>query len=109
LQTYYLMAMTNPAVGREADYNEWFEKVHIPQVLRTSGFKSARRLALTTEQRMPAPYPYQFATLYEIETDDLQVSLDALGETIKTSTKTDTSDPARRAIWVFRSLGEFPR
>jgi hypothetical protein len=109
LQTFYLMAMTNPAAGRETEYDEWFEKVHIPQVLQTSGFKSARRLALTAEQRTPAPHPYQFATLYEIETDDLQSSLDALGETIKTATKTDTSDTARRAIWVFRSVGEFER
>ena len=102
---YILLAMTNPAEGREDDYNAWFDNQHIPEVLAVPGFKSAQRYELTEEQRTPAPHPYRYAAQYEIETDNLPETLAALGEAVMNGTKTDAGDPSARALWVYRPKG----
>jgi hypothetical protein len=102
---YLLLALTNHADGREADYNTWFDEHHIPEVLSIDGFISAQRYQLAGEQRMPGPLPYTYAAAYRIQTDDLKGVLAALGEVVATGTRTDAGDPARRAIWVLEPLG----
>jgi hypothetical protein len=102
---YLLMAMTNCVPGKEDQYNLWFDNVHIPEILAVDGFSSVQRLQLTSEQRTPGPHPYSFAALYRIDTDDLKATLKALGDAVKTGTKTDASDTSRRALWVYQPLG----
>ena len=103
---YILLAMTNPAEGREDDYNAWMDDHHIPEVLAVPGFVSAQRFELTEDQRTPPPHPYRYAAQYEIETDNLSETLAALGQAVQNGTKSDAGDPSRRALWVFRPRGE---
>lgn len=102
---YMLMAMTNPASGREEEYNRWFDADHLPEILAVPGFKSSQRFELTSEQRSPPPHPYRYAAVYEIETNDLAETLSALGQAVQSGTKTDAGDPGARALWVYRALG----
>jgi hypothetical protein len=39
----YLLVFSNPADGREDDYNVWYDTVHLPEVLRVDGIVSAQR------------------------------------------------------------------
>lgn len=50
---------------REAEYNTWYDEIHLPDLLALDGFVSARRLRPVGED---GPY----VALYEIEGDDLQ-------------------------------------
>lgn len=105
MASFILMAMTNAAEGRDQEYNRWFDEVHVPQVLNVPGMETAQRYELTAEQRMPAPLPYRYATVYWIESDDLAATLAALGAAIAAGTKTPASDPNRRALWVYAPRG----
>jgi hypothetical protein len=102
---YRLLAMTNAKSGREAEYNCWFDEVHIPDVLAVDGFVSAQRFRLAPAQRTPAPHPYQFAAIYELETHDLPTTLNALGHAVQNGGKTDSGDPTQRGLWVYEEIG----
>jgi hypothetical protein len=54
-------------VTREDEYNEWYDKIHIPDVFETPGFIMATRY----ENIKPAKGQGKFLATYEIETDDI--------------------------------------
>ncbi len=66
---YISIALTNPAEGREADYNDWYEKQHVFDVLAIPGILSAQRLRIADKSRQTLGYKYM--ALYEVETDDI--------------------------------------
>src|SRR5271155_5226362 len=61
-----------PVAGREQEFNHWYDKQHLGDVLRVPGFVAARRFTLTPRQEGEhAPY----LALYEIESDDPMATL----------------------------------
>jgi hypothetical protein len=58
----------------EAEFDAWYEKVHIPEVLDVPGFTSARRYRITDG----GPDAHTFLTIYEIDADDVQAPLKEL-------------------------------
>lgn len=56
---------------REAEYNKWYDEIHLPDVVATEGYVSARRFAPIADD---GPY----VAVYEIEGDDLQVIYDRM-------------------------------
>jgi hypothetical protein len=69
---YTFIVMTNPVAGKEAEYNEWYNKHHIPDVLNVPGFVCAQRFRIAdTQMDGEASKAYKYLALYEIETDDL--------------------------------------
>jgi hypothetical protein len=61
-----LAAFTNPVAGREDEYNEWYDREHLQDVLAAPGFKSAQRFALAEG----ADSPWRYLAIYEFEGDD---------------------------------------
>ena len=53
--------------ARETEYNEWYDKIHIPDVLEVPGFVRATRY----ENTQPSEEKAKFLAAYEIETDDI--------------------------------------
>lgn len=45
---YQLIVLSNAVAGRDVEYNEWYEHIHLPDVLRNPGFVSAERFKLQT-------------------------------------------------------------
>jgi hypothetical protein len=70
-----LSVQTAPADGRDQDYNDWYDNVHIPEILALAGFTSARRFKRADGQDDATPY----LAIYEIEADDLQSTFAGLG------------------------------
>ncbi len=58
--------------AREVEFNEWYDKIHLHDVLRTPGFIRATRYESTS----PSEGKAKFLATYEIETEDI-------GETMK--------------------------
>lgn len=57
-----LLVETRPASLKRVDeYHKWHDDVHIPEMVTTDGFVSARRWAVENSE--------SFITLYEIDTD----------------------------------------
>ena len=59
--------------AREAEFNEWYDKTHLPDVLETPGFIRATRY----ENTEPSAGEAKFLATYEIETDDIDGFLKA--------------------------------
>jgi hypothetical protein len=99
---FLLVAETTPHVGREDDFNKWYNDTHITELLKMPGIKSAERykLALTLAGDKPA-HPY--FTIYEVETDDLQKTLGAFGTT--KLTQSDSFDPSTADMSIYQAVG----
>jgi hypothetical protein len=71
-QTYYLLVFSNPVAGTEAEYNDWYDKQHAPDVVSVPGFVSAQRYIVSDEQLRPgAQAPTRYLVVFRIETDNL--------------------------------------
>ncbi len=65
---WLLVVETNCAdAARETEFNEWYDKTHLPDVLETPGFIRATRY----EHTKPSEGEANFLATYEIETDDV--------------------------------------
>ena len=60
-------------VVREAEFNEWYDKTHLPDVLETPGYIRATRY----ENIEPSEGEAKYLALYEIETDDINAVMKA--------------------------------
>jgi len=61
---------------REAEYNDWYDNVHLVEVCAIPGFTGARRLKLSDKGLAaadPAEFPY--VAFYEMDADDLNAVL----------------------------------
>ncbi len=65
---WLLVVETNCAdTAGETEFNEWYDKTHLPDVLETPGFIRATRY----ENTEPSEGKAQFLATYEIETDNI--------------------------------------
>lgn len=93
-----LIALVNAVKGKEAEFNEWYSKTHIPEVVALPGFVSAQRYEIAGA----APTPYRYATVYEIEGSaaDAQTLLFGAG-----LGGTDTQDLPQMFFGAFAPIG----
>lgn len=71
-QTYYLFVFSNPATGKEAEFNKWYDEQHAPDVTSVPGFVSGQRFELAAQQlRAGSPALPKYLVVYKIVTPDL--------------------------------------
>ena len=63
----YIVETNCTDATREVEVHEWYNKIHIPDILETPGFIRATRY----ENIDPAAGKGEFLSIYEIETDDI--------------------------------------
>lgn len=75
-----LIVYTNPiSPEREVDYNRWYDDTHLPEVLAADGFVAAARYRISDAQAKGVAAPaHRYVAVYEVDTDDLQGTLDTL-------------------------------
>ncbi len=73
-----LVVFTNPVEGREEEFDDWYMNTHMPDVMRVPGFVSGQRYAWSHAQARQYPQSWRYMTILEIETEDLQGTLDDL-------------------------------
>lgn len=65
---------SRPFPGKDDEYNEWYDKKHLPDVLSIPGVLSAQRYDLRPTAREQGTEPeYRYMTIYEIEGDPDEV------------------------------------
>ena len=72
-----MMVESGPAdAEREAGYNEWYSKVHIPEMCSIPGVVSARRYKVRDAGRIKADASKRpYVAIYELECDDINQPL----------------------------------
>ena len=69
MKTLYLVK-SSPIAGREEDFNQWYNDIHLNEVLQIDGFKSAQRFKVTdTQVQSNQSHPY--LAIYEIDNKDI--------------------------------------
>ena len=70
---YLQVTFSNPVEGKEAEFNEWYDKVHIPELLAIPGMLSATRYDLRDAEiyRVEGGFApeHRYLTIYEMEGD----------------------------------------
>ena len=61
-----LVVQTNPVVGREDEYNDWYTNRHLDDVLKVPGFKSAQRFMLAQDD---GTSKWKYLAIYEFESE----------------------------------------
>ena len=102
---YNLIALTNPIDGRDDEFNDWYSNVHLDDVLKLPGVKAAQRFRLSETQHRPGPFEWRYMAVYEIEIDDLTVTLSALKSA--SGTEAMPLSPAlspERMVWIYEPV-----
>ena len=94
---------TSAHPGREADFERWYDEVHLPEVLAIPGFVGARRFRLSEHQVFPAERHASLA-LYEIDDDDIPGTLQRLLAATHLQ-QSDALDPASIDVAVYEAAG----
>ncbi|HWD05883.1 MAG TPA: EthD domain-containing protein [Kribbella sp.] len=89
---HLLLVFADPEPGREAEFTEWYDNTHLPDVLRVPGFRAAQRFAARKGMRGEQP-EHRYAAFYEIDTDDLDGALAALRSAITGMQMSDALAP----------------
>lgn len=102
---YKLMMLTNAVAGRDTDLLNWYEG-HLRDILRIPGFTGAQCFDYVKDISIsPPPAPlFKYLAVYDIRTDDLNLTLSALRDAAGTEAMpmSDALDPHTSAI-VYRA------
>jgi hypothetical protein len=104
---HVIVVMTNVWKDRHDEYNEWYDSVHVPDLLRIPGVIAAQRFRagpplLSTVEGSP----YGYLSLYELETDDLPGVLAKLEEAMPSMAITKAIDIKDVTAYAFTALTE---
>lgn len=97
------IVLTEPVDGKTAEFDDYYEHVHLDEVLQTTGWQSAQRFVLADEigQRCPLPY----LALYEVEADDPKDVIRKMNDTRSERQQSDALNRRTAAVWVFSETG----
>ena len=70
MKTYYLV-YSNPVEGMDEEYNQWYNEVHLKEVLQIEGFNAAQRFELSPVQ-LVEEQEYKYLAMYEVDSDDVE-------------------------------------
>jgi len=84
MERYLLTVESNSSdPSREKDFNDWYDTVHLPDILEIPGFVSAARYENTSAGEGQG----KFLAVYEIECEDLGQALASFDETVNRKAK----------------------
>lgn len=108
MPTHRLIVFTQPAAGQEAEYNRWYDEVHLGDVLEVDGFVAAQRFALADAQigDVADKAPGRYLAIYEIEADSLEAALEKLNAGSDTMELSDALDTDTATAIAFSAIGE---
>ena len=103
MKTLYVVR-NNPVAGREDEFNDWYNQVHLQEVLKIDGFLSAPRFCLNEVQLVPGQ-PFGYMALYEIDSQDVAGTLANLRAATWMNVS-DAIDLENMDISVFTTVGD---
>ncbi len=102
---HILIVQSEPVKGREDEYNEWYEKTHLDEVIQVRGFISAQRFKLDGEPLKGDVPPLRYICIYEMETEDAGATVKALAEAAPDMTMSEALDIESSVGFRYRAIG----
>ena len=82
---FSFLVFTNPTDGSDAEFNRWYDEVHIRDVLDIPGFVAARRFRVQQSNSKVDGLPvWRYAAIYEMDCDDPEVAFQQIRERART-------------------------
>ena len=75
-----LLVFSDATEGQDAEYNSWYEDIHLPDVLKIPSMAAAQRFRLQPAPADAAQFPWTYLSLYEIDSDDVPAFQAELGK-----------------------------
>lgn len=103
---FKMIALTTPVPGKEAEYHDWYQNVHLPELCTIAGLTGGQRYKLVT--KFIGSDTNQYLAIYDIECDDPMTFLGAMGEAATGGklTQSDASDMGTTYTAFFSEHGE---
>jgi hypothetical protein len=103
MPSHVLVVFTNPVEGQEQEFNDWYDNVHLPDLLTVTGIVSGQRFeAPSTPEGAPGAY----LTVYELEADPEAVSAEMTERVMSGEFKMSPAiDLSKFAMWGFKARG----
>jgi hypothetical protein len=105
---YTFIVLSNPTTpAQEEEYNDWYNRVHLADVLNVPGIVAAQRFRLADKQFDENP-SHKYLAKYELETDNLEALLADLASRMHTPDMiiSDAFDLPNVGGYIFSPLGE---
>lgn len=101
-----LIALTTPIAGKEQEYHDWYNNVHIPEIVNGLGLQGAQRYELVA--KMIGADTNTFLAIYDVETDDPEGFMGRMGEFAMSGKMTPgtATDQAAGYSAFFKAIGD---
>jgi hypothetical protein len=99
------IVQSNPVANREDEFNDWYTRRHLPDMMTVPGFACAQLFAASPILRssgMP-PYRYSRLAIYQV-TGDPRLAFDALARAKDAGMVTSPAIAADRAAYLFEPI-----
>ena len=100
---HLVLILTEPAEGQEEEFNNYYENLHLREVLDTTTLQSAQRFKLVDEAGESCPLPY--LAVYETEAEDPKEIIKNLNETRAQRQQSKSLNKRTGRVWVFEEIG----
>ena len=100
---HIVYVLTEPTDGNEDAFNDYYENLHLKEVLQTTQFSSAQRFQLVGEAGEPCPLPY--LAVYETEAENAEEVLKDLSARRSEREQSDSLNRRTGRVWVFEEIG----
>ena len=100
---HLVLILTEPTEGMEDEYNDYYENLHLGEVLATTQLSSAQRFKLVGEAGEGCPLPY--LAVYESDADNAEAVIKDLNETRAQRQQSDALNRRTGRVWVFEAIG----
>jgi hypothetical protein len=99
---YVMVVQSKAAEGRDDDYNEWYDTMHLADICALPGVTGGRRYDFDSSLMGAPGQPY--LALYEIETDDIGAVAAELGKRSMDGTirQSDSLDGPASVLWFYK-------
>ena len=109
---FVLVVLTNAVAERDEEFNDWYDRTHLPDVLKIEGYVGATRFRVAdaqlgddTDAAVDSSTDHQYLALYEIEAESAEIALKHLGDGIAQGVEmSDALGPSPRVL-LFEQLG----
>ena len=100
---HLVLILTEPTEGREDEFNDYYENLHLKEVLETTELATAQRFRLAAQAGAECPLPY--LAVYETEADNAEAVIDNLNATRSERQQSDALNRRTGRVWVFEEIG----
>ena len=100
---HLVLILTEPTDGQEETFNDYYEHLHLKEVLDTTQLQTAQRFKLVDQAGEPCPLPY--LAVYETEADNAEDIIRDLNDTRAQRQQSDALNRRTGRVWVFEETG----